>query len=52
MFNELGEYTYEDLADWDEPTSYFGLHGYQRTIFQLLGQLDDIELHWRCHVKW
>jgi hypothetical protein len=49
--NELGEYTYEDSVDWDELVSYFGLHGNQRMTIKLLGQLGDIELHWKCHVR-
>jgi hypothetical protein len=37
VFDELGEYTYEDSVDWGESSSYFSLHGYQGTTVQLLG---------------
>jgi hypothetical protein len=27
VFDDLGEYTSEDLDDWDKPRSFFGLGG-------------------------
>ncbi len=49
--NELGESTFDELANWGKPRSYFGPYGNRRRAIQLLGQLDGIELHWRKHVK-
>lgn len=45
--DELGESTYEKLANWDKPGSYFGPSANKRMTIQILGQLDGIELHWR-----
>jgi len=51
LSNDFNEYTYEDSDDQDKPGFYFGLSGIQKTIIQLLGQLDGIELHWKKHAK-
>ncbi len=45
--DELGESTYEKLANWDKPGSYFCPSANKRMTIQILGQLDGIELHWR-----
>jgi hypothetical protein len=42
VFNDLGEYTFEDLNDWDKSGSYFGLSGIQRIVVQLFGQLMEL----------
>jgi hypothetical protein len=43
--NDLGEYTFEDLDDLDKPRSLFGPCGIRRIVVQLVGQLDNSELH-------
>jgi hypothetical protein len=37
IYNDLSEYTYEDLDDWDKPWSLFGPCGIQKMVVQLLG---------------
>ncbi len=32
LFNDFGEYTYEDLDDWDKLGFSFGFGGIRRTI--------------------
>ncbi len=51
LSNDFNEYKFEDLDDWDKPRFFLGRSGIQRTIIQLLGQLDGIELHWKKHAK-
>ncbi len=48
---DSSEYTSKDLDDWDKLGSFFSPGGIGRTIVQLLGQFDRIELHWRRHAK-
>jgi hypothetical protein len=49
--DELGESTFEELANWGKPSSYFGPYGNRRMAIQLLGQLDGTELHWKKHAR-
>jgi hypothetical protein len=51
-FDELGESTYEYLANWDKLRFYFGPGGNQNMAIQILWQLDGTKLHWRYHVRW
>jgi hypothetical protein len=39
------------LNDWDKLGFFFGLGGIPKMVVQLLGQLDNNELHWGRHAK-
>jgi hypothetical protein len=43
--DDLGDYTFDNLDDWDKLGSFFDLGGIERMTGQLLGQLDGTKLH-------